>query len=238
MPTPITTGRTTGFEGLSALATDVDSAVAEAERIAAAPPRMAATRATNSSNAPSTPVHSDGGAIPAVLQKIGGWVLGIGILVALKTCIWGGIHAVSDSGNPSYSAAPAEEPQVPDTTGNSANGESEVTTPPAIGEAAAPEGDDVESKPAPGFATLSLPEIRFCLAEDIRIKAQKVEIEGLQFTNTNRFNANVDDFNEAVNDYNSRCSDRSIIASDRPTATSQVEAQRSRLEMEGRARVH
>lgn len=242
----------TGFEGLSAFATDVDGAIAAADRIAAAPPRVASPRATTTPTAPATPIHRDGGAIPAGLKKVGGWVVGIGILLALKACIWGGVHAVSDGGTSSYSAAPSDQSSVYDTTGGSADtstdnvttGEaadgstvSGDTTAPTAEDAAVPVDDGAESKPAPGYASLSLSEIRYCMGEDIRIATQKTEIDGLQYTDTDRFNRNVDGFNDAVNDYNSRCSNRSIMASDRPTATSQVEAKRSQLETEGRARV-
>ena len=242
----------TGFEGLSAFATDVDGAIAAADRIAAAPPRVTSTRATTTPTAPATPIHRDGGAIPAGLKKVGGWVVGIGILLALKACIWGGVHAVSDSGTSSYSATPSDQSSVYDTTGGSADAStdnmttgdaadgstgSDDTTAPTAEDAAVPADDGAESKPAPGYASLSLSEIRYCMAEDIRIATQKTEIDGLQYTDTDRFNRNVDGFNDAVNDYNSRCSNRSIMASDRPTATSQVEAKRSQLETEGRSRV-
>lgn len=246
--------RDTGFEGLSAFATDVDGAVAAADRIAAAPPRAAPPRAATTPTAPTTPIHRDGGAIPAGLKKIGGWVLGIGILLALKACIWGGVHAVSDSGTSSYSTAPSDQSSTYDTASGSADtstdnmtmgdaadgstGGDEAPAPaPTAEDAAASEDDGAESKPMPGYASLSLSEIRYCMAEDVRIAAQKTEIDGLQYTDTDRFNRNVDGFNEAVNDYNSRCSNRSIMASDRPTATSQVEALRSQLETEGRSRV-
>ncbi len=245
------TVRDIGFEGLSAFATDVDGAVAAADRIAATP-RVASPRAANTPTAPATPIHRDGGAIPAGLKKVGGWVVGIGILLALKACIWGGIHAVSGSGTSSYSASPSDQSSVYDTTSGSADASTDNMTTgdaavdstgsggiaaPTADDGALPNDDGAESKPAPGYASLSLSEIRYCMAEDVRIAAQKTEIDGLQNTDTDRFNRNVDGFNETVNDYNSRCSNRSIMASDRPTATSQVEAKRSQLETEGRSRV-
>src|SRR5262249_30489931 len=88
------------------------------------------------------------------------------------------------------------------------------------------------SKPASGFGTLSIAELRFCIAEDIRIAAQNQEMESTRFIDVDRFNRNVDSFNQAVNDYNSRCSHRQILARDRPVATSQVEVRRTALESE------
>lgn len=240
----MTTPTDTGFEGLSAFATDVDGAIAAADRIAAAAPRAPAPRTTQTAT-PPTPVHRDGGAIPAGLKKVGGWVLGIGVLLAIKACIWGGVHAVSDSGTSSYTTPPTDQTSVYDSTGSSTEtstdnmtiGDAVDSSNTAVGDAAAPEDDGAEAKPMPGYAGLSLSEIRYCMAEDIRISAQKTEIDGLQYTDTDRFNRNVDGFNEVVNDYNSRCSNGSIMASDRPTATSQVEAKRTQLETEGRSRV-
>lgn len=174
-------------------------------------------------------------------------MLGIGILLAIKACIWGGVHAVSDSS--STYVAPSDQSTAYDTTaGSSGTSTDNMTIGDAVdtstgsdgtatGEAAASEDDGAESKPTPGYASLGLAEIRYCLAEDIRIAAQKTEIDGLQYSDTDKFNRNVDGFNDAVSDYNSRCSNRSILASDRPTATSQVEAKRYQLETEGRARV-
>lgn len=244
----MTTPTGTGFEGLSAFATDVDGAIAAADRIAAAAPRAPAPRTTQAAT-PPTPVHRDGGAIPAGLKKVGGWVIGIGILLAIKACIWGGVHAVSDSGTSSYATTPTDQSSVYDSTGSSTDTSTDNMTigdavdgstsddSAAAGDAAVPADDGAEVKPTPGYASLSLAEIRYCMAEDIRIGAQKTEIDGLQYTDTDRFNRNVDGFNEVVNDYNSRCSNRSIMASDRPIANSQVEAKRSQLETEGRSRV-
>lgn len=244
----MTTPTGTGFEGLSAFATDVDGAIAAADGIAAAAPRAPAPRISQATT-PPTPVHRDGGAIPAGLKKVGGWVIGIGILLAIKACIWGGVHAVSDSGTSSYTTTPTDQSSVYDSTDSSTETSTDNMT---IGDAvdgstsddgatpddaAVPADDGAEAKPMPGYASLSLAEIRYCMAEDIRISAQKTEIDGLQYTDTDRFNRNVDGFNEVVNDYNSRCSNRSIMASDRPIATSQVEANRSQLETEGRSRV-
>lgn len=240
----MTTPTGTGFEGLSAFSTDVDGAIAAADRIAAAAPRAPAPRTTQAAT-PPTPVHRDGGAIPAGLKKVGGWVIGIGILLAIKACIWGGVHAVSDSGTSSYTATPTDQSSVYDSTdsstdnmtiGDAVDG-STGDDGAAADDSAVPADGGAEAKPMPGYASLSLAEIRYCMAEDIRVGAQKAEIDGLQYTDTDRFNRNVDGFNEVVNDYNSRCSNRSIMASDRPTATSQVEAKRTQLETEGRSRV-
>lgn len=250
------TGR--GFDGLSEFSTDVDAAIAKADRIAAGPrpaPAPAPAPAT-----PSTPVHSNGGAFIGALKKVGGWILAIGLLFAIKACIFGGIRAVSDSGStsPSYSSSSSTDQSgeyVTDMNDPSSMTDNMTAVDgaegtPTIGEALdaadagtsttqeqVPQDDGAMAKPMPGYATLSVSEVRYCLAEDVRIAAQKAELDGLQYSDVDRFNRNVDGFNDAVNDYNSRCVNRSIMSSDRPLAMSQVEQQRSQLQAEGRDRV-
>ena len=248
---------TSGFEGLSAFSTDVDRAIAAADRIASSPPRAPAQAAAPI--APSTPVHKDGGAIAGGLKKVGGWVLGIGVLLAVKACIFGGVHALSSSG-PSASSYSSSLPASPsdqvtdmnapsmstdnmtavDSSADASSGAVTGSAPrEAVGDVSpeASQDDGSLSKPSAGYATLDIAELRYCLAEDIRVAAQKAEMDSLQTSDTERFNRNVDGFNEAVSDYNSRCSNRSIVSSERSTATTQVEQQRSQLETEGRDRV-
>ncbi|MGW8191960.1 hypothetical protein [Sphingomonas hankookensis] len=250
------TGR--GFDGLSEFSTDVDGAIAKADRIAAGPRRAPAPTPTPAT--PSTPIHSDGGAFTGGLKKIGGWILAIALLFAIKAWIFGGIRAVSDSGStsPSYSSSSSSD-QAGEYVTDMNDSESMTDNmtavdggegTPTIGEALdaadagtsttedeAQQDDGAMDKPLPGYSTLSISEVRYCLAEDMRIAAQKTELDSLQYSDVDRFNRNVDGFNDAVNDYNRRCVNRSIMSSDRPVATSQVEQQRSQLQAEGRNRV-
>ncbi|GGB39859.1 hypothetical protein GCM10011380_31720 [Sphingomonas metalli] len=250
------TGR--GFDGLSEFSTDVDGAIAKADRIASGPrpaPAPAPAPVT-----PSTPVHSDGGAFTGGLKKVGGWILAIGLLLAIKACIFGGVRAVSDSDStsPSYSTSSSwdqtgesvTDMNDPDSMTDNMTAVDEGAGTPTIGEALdaadagtstteeeAQEDDGALDKPLPGYSTLSISEVRYCLAEDMRIAAQKTELDSLQYSDVDRFNRNVDGFNDAVNDYNRRCVNRSIMSNDRPLAASQVEQKRSQLETEGRNRV-
>ncbi len=250
------TGR--GFDGLSDFSTDVDGAIAKADRIAAGPRRAPAPAPPPAT--PSTPVHSDGGAFTGGLKKIGGWILAIGLLFAIKACIFGGVRAVSDSSStsPSYSSSSSSDQageyvtdmNDPESMTDNMTAVDGGDGTPTIGEALdaadagtsttedeAQQDDGAMDKPLPGYSTLSISEVRYCLAEDMRIAAQKTELDSLQYSDVDRFNRNVDGFNDAVNDYNSRCVNRSIMSSDRPVATSQVEQQRSQLQAEGRNRV-
>lgn len=235
------TSTPTGFAGLSAFVTDVDRALKEADRIAASPMAPAPSRA-NPSHQP-TPVHRDGGAIPAGLKKIGGWVAGIGLIIAVKACILGGVNAVSSSDSSYTTPATDEAPTVQteavapasDVSGTAADsyGDDALSTE----EMSATADDGSEERPAPGAATLSRSELRYCMAEDIRMSGQKAELDSLEYSDVERFNQNVDQFNEAANDYNNRCSGRSVMSRDQDALSSEVENRRSELEAEGRARV-
>lgn len=193
-----------------------------------------------------------------MLKKVGGWILAIGLIFAIKACIFGGVRAVSGSGSssPSYStSSPSDQSgeyvsDVNDTgamtdnmtavdggDGTPAIGEDPDTSEADTTQETSPPDDGAMAKPIPGYATLSISEVRYCLAEDMRIAAQKTELDSLQYSDMDRFNRNVDGFNDAVNDYNNRCVNRSIMTNDRPLATSQVEQQRSQLQAEGRDRV-
>lgn len=194
------------------------------------------------------------------LKKVGGWILAIGLIFAIKACIFGSVRAVSNSGSTSPSYSSSSSPDQPGESVTDMNVSESITDnmtavdgsagTPTIGEALdaanadtstteeEPSQDDgAMAKPLPGYSTLSVSEVRYCLAEDMRIGAQKTELDSLQYSDANRFDRNVDSFNDAVNDYNSRCVNRSIMSNDRPLAASQVEQQRSQLQAEGRDRV-
>jgi hypothetical protein len=255
-----------GFEGLSSYFTDVDGAIAEADRIASRAQTTATKRGSTPVTASTEPVHQDGGAVGSGLKKLGGWVLAIGLVFVLKALFFGGIHALSNSGSsstyssdetPSYTDSSADYGGVTDdaadagTAADAGDYNMTMTDDAANLDAASDmsssestpqvtvENDDATAmgKPAPGYATLTMPELRYCLAEDIRLSGQKAEMEAQQIADTDKFNRNVDGFNEAVSDYNNSCSNRSIISSQESRATSQVEGQRFALEAEGRSRV-
>jgi hypothetical protein len=76
---------------------------------------------------------------------------------------------------------------------------------------------------------LSVPQIRYCVAEDIRLDAAKGVIN-------NYVEADVDRFNAMVADYNSRCSRFRYRRGALESARSDVEAIRSLLQAEGRSR--
>ena len=96
----------------------------------------------------------------------------------------------------------------------------------------------VMRRPSPNnILSLTMSELRYCLAEDVRITAMSGEMDRLRASNVSRYNRNVTTFNDANNDYNSRCASRSYPQSDGPVAEAEVGAERASLEAEGRARV-
>lgn len=249
----------TGFEGLTSFVTDADAAIAKADRIAAGAPPAPAPR--QHAGPPAEAVDRDGGAISGMFKKVGGWVLAIGLILAIKACFFTGSRAVSDGisssgyeesatqGSDTFgegSDTTVDNMMVDDAT-SSADETDENTTGEtgqgAEGYAATEiEVDPVvsptdEEKPSPGATTLTTAEIQYCLAEDFRLTGQKTEMESLQLANPDRFDRNVDGFNSAVSDYNRVCSNRQVVTSQRLTAERNVNGRRYMLEAEGRNRV-
>lgn len=226
----------TGFDGFMAYRTNVDAAILEADRIAASAPVETVTKHPAVSNTP--PTHRDSGALAGGLKKIAGWVIGIGLIVAVKACIFTGIHsATSNSSSSTYDSSPSAGTGPATTTSDWSNAQ-EVSPGTEAGTTSelADDGTTLK-KPDIGSGTLSIAELRYCEGEGIRIEAEKAALEDLRTTDTDKFNDKVDAFNAEVEDANSRCLNRSYAVSDKPLADSQIEAQRAQLEREGRGRI-
>lgn len=101
------------------------------------------------------------------------------------------------------------------------------------GEPVQPEGPAqlVEEMPPIGAGQLLQPDqIRYCLAEGIRIDAADIMVNNSEELQVGRFNA-------MVRDYNSRCSEFRYSTGAMADARSDVEAHRAELEQAGRARI-
>ncbi len=231
----------TGFNGLSIYATDVDSAIAEADRVAAGP-RPLNTKPISSESSPE-PVHTDRSGL-----KKAGWALAVVAAIAIYAGANSGSSPPSSSSTDTTDSTMVTEVEpdaVTETT--PATDDATITSepPPAddapITDTSLSSADSTDttslSKPTPGQSTLTMAELRYCIAEDIRVSAQKSAMDKIPPLEMEKFNRNVDAFNEAVNSFNTSCSRRSYNAGSRPDATAQVEQQRSTLEAEGRARV-
>lgn len=88
---------------------------------------------------------------------------------------------------------------------------------------------EVSRPPIGTNRVLSSPQLRYCVAEDIRIDAADAVVSNYDGDQVDRFNAMVDD-------YNSRCAEFRYRQGTLQTARETVERYRSQLEAEGRAR--
>lgn len=220
-----------GFSGLSSMVSDVDAAVANAEKASRAavgtsgaagqgktpPQRQPADAAQPRSEAyqqPSSQPSSSGG------SSAGKWLLGIGAVIGV---FW----LLSESGNKSTPPSPTytPSPQPPVTSSPAPSWQ----PPPAASRPQTPSRPSEEKPPAGTDLVLSVPQIRYCVAEDIRLDAAKGVIN-------NYVEADVDRFNAMVADYNSRCSRFRYRRGALESARSDIEAIRLLLQAEGRSR--
>jgi hypothetical protein len=204
-----------GFAGISSLVSDVDTSLPppttqEVAASDAAP--NAERRAASESQQPEQNLYQ-APSQPSSGSAAGKWMLGIAAVVGMFWLIGEADKSPSSpapyyspparSTTPSYSAAPAQ-PQVPSRPD----------------EAKPPVGQDL---------IFSTAQIRYCLAQDVRI-------EGARSAINNYSDADVDRFNAMVADYNSRCSSFRYRSGALESARRDVEPYRSQLLAEGRSR--
>lgn len=224
-------GEGKGFAGLSSLVSDVDTApvppapkkepaaaALSAGHAASQAPRLPTSQQHQTYQEPAQP--SSGG------SSGGKWVLGIAAVIGILWLI-GQSDKNTTSPAPPYSppaqsAAPNYVPPAP------------APAPPRPPQPQAP-SRPTESKPPVGRdLVLSREQIRYCLAEDIRI-------DGAKFALNNYIDADVRRFNAMVDDYNSRCSSFRYQTSNRgrndlKSAQRDIEPFRNQLQSEGRSR--
>jgi peptidoglycan hydrolase-like protein with peptidoglycan-binding domain len=207
-----------GFAGLSSLVSDVDATpppAAKTEPAAAIPsaPRPAPQPAQQQPQPQSSqrqtyqePAQSSSG------SSGGKWVLGIAAVIGVLWLI-GQPDKTTTSPTPAYSPpaqstvpsySPPAHPQVPSRP--------------------------TESKPPVGHdLVFSMEQIRYCLAEDIRM-------DGARSALNNYSDDDVDRFNATVADYNSRCGRFRYRSGALEGARREIEPYRSQLQAEGRSR--
>ena len=175
-----------GFAGLSSLVSDVGTS----------PPPSAKSEPSNTLGAPSSPppptsqtpqpqprqeeTYQDSPQ-PSSGSSTGKWVLGIAAVIGV---LW----LIGQSDKTPTSPAPAYSPPVQTATPS--------YSPPA--EPQAPSRPQESTPPVGQDLVFSMPQIRYCLAEDIRM-------EGAKSALNNYIDSDVDRFNAMVADYNSRC---------------------------------
>ncbi len=212
-----------GFAGLSSMVSDVDSTVSQpareskpAPRAASAPAPAERARSTDD-QAPDRPVYqapaqSSGG------SSTGKWLLGIGVVAGL---LW----LVSQSGDKASSPTPAFTPS---------SDSSSVASPspgwqPAPSPTPAPSRPSEERPPVGTNNVLTSAQLRYCVAEKIRLDAAEGAISNYNETH-------IDRFNEMVADYNGRCGQFRYRSGALEGARAEVERFRGALEADGRAR--
>lgn len=200
-----------GFAGLSSQVSDIDAEIAHANSLPPAPNALE----TGHSERPlrlgepsegQSPQNSAGSVKPVVWWGIGAAVVGI---------MWFASQSGTGPANPSPSVAYTDEQSPPEIT---VEGQAPAT-PQALTEERPPVGYGLEH---------SVGQIRYCLAEKIRISAAEPVVDSYN-------SAQVDRFNAMVSDYNSRCGQYRYLESSMNLARSDVEAHRAELEQVGRA---
>lgn len=213
-----------GFAGLSSLVSDVDATVSEVGRKAEVTPQAAdpeAARMLASKRSSPSPESSPAHQLPP--QSSGGgsagkWIVGMAVVVGV---IWLALLSDKRTSSPSPTYTPASESQA-------------VTTSPPAWQPPSPAVEQprrpTEEPPPVGYGlSLTMPQLRYCTAENIRLDAAKAVINSYSDTDVDRFNA-------LVADYNSRCGQFRYKRGALESARSEVEQSRSDIETEGRAR--
>lgn len=203
-------GQGKGFAGLSSLVSDVETTPPPAAKKEPAGDIGASTstgpwssQAAQPQPQPSPPRTYQEPPQPSPGFSGGKWLLGVAVVI-------GGIWFASEASKKPSSSAPPYAPSAP--------------RPQTLSR---PE----EMKPPVGQGlVLSIGQIRYCLAEDIRI-------EGAKSVLNNYSNSEVDRFNAMVDDYNSRCANFRYRSGVLESARQDIQPYWSQLQAEGRSRL-
>jgi peptidoglycan hydrolase-like protein with peptidoglycan-binding domain len=229
-----------GFAGLSAMVSDVDATVTRVEK-SGPEPSPGTTTGTRTKPTPQAQPAKEPESIPQRYHQTrkapsggssaGKWLLGIGAVIGL---IW----LLSESGNkgsppaPTYSSS--NQPSVgttPAPTYRPYNGPvvplDEVAPGPA--QPQAPSRPSEEEPPVGTNHVLGPSQIRYCLAEDIRLEAAKGALN-------NYVESDVDRFNAMVAGYNNRCGQFRYRRGSLESAKAEIEGVRTLIQSEGRSR--
>ena len=205
-------GEGKGFAGLSSMVSDVDAIIAstppKTQKVPSdLTPQQSADNSPpveQSQPRPASQIYQSP-AQPSSGSSAGKWLLGIAVVIAL---IWLAIQSDSNiSSRPSV--APASRPS---------GVQPQVSSRPT------------ENKPLVGQNNvLSTAQIRYCLAEEIRLDAAETVLNNYSKSDINLFN-------RYINDYNSRCSKFRYRQGALKSARRDVEPYRGQLQAEGRSR--
>ena len=209
-------GEGKGFAGLSSLVSDVDTTpppAAKKEPPAAAPSAgRPASQPAQPQPQPSQRQTYQEPAQPSSGSSGGKWVLGTAAVI-------GALWFIVQSDKSPTSPTPAYSPPAQTATPS--------YSPPA--EPQAPSRPQESMPPVGQDLVLSTAQIRYCLAEDIRIEGAKSAIN-------NHIDSDVDRFNSLVANYNSRCARFRYRSGALESARRDIEPYRSLFQAEGRSK--
>ena len=211
-------GESKGFAGLSSLVSDVDTTPPPAAK---KEPAATAPRAERSASPPAQPQPQpsqrqtyQAPAQPSSGSSGGKWLLGIAAVIGVL--LW--LSSQSDK-TATTSPAPAYSPPA-QSTAPSYSPPSQPQVPSRPAESQPPVGQNL---------VFSREQIRYCLAEDIRLEGAKAAIN-------NYVESDVDRFNAMVADYNSRCGSFRYRSGALESARRDIEPYRSLFQAEGRSK--
>lgn len=212
-------GEGKGFAGLSSLVSDVDTTPPPAAKVE---PAAAAPGAGRPAPQPAQPqpsqrqTYQEPPQPPSSGSSGGKWVLGIAAVIGVFWLI-GQSDKSTTSPTPAYSP-PAQTAQT--ATPSYSPPPAEPQGPSRPQESMPPVGQDL---------VFSTAQIRYCLAEDIRMESAKSALN-------NYVESDVDRFNAIVADYNSRCGSFRYRSGALESARRDIEPYRSQFQSEGRGR--
>ncbi len=224
-----------GFAGLSSMVSDVEEAVRGTPNSQSLANSSSSGQQRSSANK-SVPQGSlgtqrDTNKRPASsvgISTTGKWLLGIAAVVGI---IW--FANRSDTSAPSKSAYQPGNPSTPASTPAVVARPAQTPTFPAPTPAAAPPQSPsrpTEAQPSVGRNNvLSAAEIRYCLAEKIRLDASEKVLNNYVESDVTRYNG-------YVGDYNSRCGEFRYRKGALESARSDLEPFRLKIQDEGRSR--
>ena len=207
-----------GFSGLSSLVSDIDvptpSEPVKTQPQSEARPTAAATTPPSPAPQPRPQRAPTISTPPTSSSSAGKWVLGIAAVIGFFWLIG---QANKSPSPPSPTYTPSAATQAP------------YTAPSPVVQPQAPSRPSEQTPPVGQGHSLSIPQIRYCLAEDIRL-------DGARGTVNNYNDSHVDQFNAMVADYNSRCGQYRYRPGSLESARRDVEPYRSELQSDGRNR--
>lgn len=219
-----------GFAALSSLVSDVDTssppaAKHEQQAMDSSETSSSAERPKALENAQPEPQPKQQQFCQAPLQPSSGssagkWLFGIAVVIG-GGWLLSEAYKNSLSSVPSYSQTPSYSPPV----GNTAPSYSATSARPQV-----PARPDEAKPPVGRDLVFTTAQIRYCLAEDIRLDGTKSALN-------NYSDSDVDRVNAMVADFNSRCGSFRYRSGALESAHRDIEPYRSQLQVEGRSRL-